>query len=453
MKPKTRHALLLACALPIAALAAREMGEPDLASEEFIKRFTASYGVLSEREPPLDDLEVAILRKLAPMMRVDREYAQTLLQSLTVAKATSSAAYNYLLGNIYFENEEYFLAEEQYKRAIEAFPDFQRAWTNLGVLKLRSDDTRSALIALLKAIELGDSQAQTFGMLGYCHYREGNYISASVAYDRAMLAQPDNLEWLEGKAQVYFQAERYIEAIRMQDELIARRPERIEYWKAQTNSYLAAGDHSRTARNLEIIRSLGQADFQSLFLLASLYTRLGVDGPAADAYLAAAEIAAEADLPLLAQAAAQLLGRGRADAARRIHQDLLRLEESLDPQARFATAMLGGDLATLDADYPAAIAAYEKAEQLDPVAGPVLIKLAQLNAQDGKRDKAYLLLARAELDPDAQYNALLSRISLLVEDERFAEAQTYISRALKIQSTEAMQNLYAQVQQAAQDTR
>lgn len=445
--------LILACLLPIAALNAREMGEPDLESDEFTKRFTASYGVLSEREPPLDDLEIAILKKMAPMMRVNREYAQTLLQSLTVTKATSTATYNYLLGNIYFDNEEYFLAEEQYKRAIEAFPDFQRAWTNLGVLKLRSNDTRSALIAFLKAIELGDSQAQTFGMLGYCHYKEGNFISASVAYDRAMLAQPDNLEWLEGKAQVYFEAERYIEAIRMQDELIARQPDNIEYWMAQTNSYLASGDLARTARNLEIIRSLGQADFQSLFLLGSLYAKLGMDGPSADAYLAAAELAKETNIPFMAKAAKQLLQRNKTDVARRIYQQLLLHQENMDTETRFDTAMLGGDFAALDEDFPAAIAAYEKAEQVDPMSGAVLLKLAQLHAQHGNRDKAYLLLDRAEKDPASEYNALLARVKLLIDEKRFAEAQTYVSRALRIQSTETIQNLLAQVQQATQDTR
>src|SRR5690606_30078480 len=118
---------------------------------------------------------------------------------------------------------------------------------NLGVLKLRSGDTRNALTALLKAVELGDYKAHTFGMLGFCHFSEGNYISAEVAYDRAILADPDNLDWLEGKAQVYFKAERYLEAIRTQDELIARRPTNVAYWLAQTNSYLAAGDIEETA--------------------------------------------------------------------------------------------------------------------------------------------------------------------------------------------------------------
>jgi len=125
------------------------------------------------------------------------------------------------------------------------------------LLELRSGDTRSALRSFLRAVELGDTKPETFGMLGYCHFKEGNYISAEVAYDRAMLSQPDNMDWLEGKAQTYLEAERYLEAIRLQDELISRRPRSAEYWMAQTNAYLVfdrAEHDSETEYNALLLR-------------------------------------------------------------------------------------------------------------------------------------------------------------------------------------------------------
>ena len=429
----------------------RAMGEPDLESEEFTKRFTASYGILSEKEPPLTDFEITLLQKTAPMMRVNREYAQTLLQSLTVAETQFSATFNYLLGNIYFENEEFFLAEEQYKKAIENFPDFQRAWTNLGVLKLRSGDTRSALVALLKAVELGDTKPHTFGMLGYCHYTQGNYISAEVAYDRAMLAEPENLDWLEGKAQVYFEAERYIEAIRMQDELISRRPRNVAYWMAQTNSYLAAEDLEHAARNLEIIHSMGEESFNTLFLLGGLYSKLRMYGPAGEAYLAAAYLADDDDVDYLVRAARMLMRNKQHDFAKSLFDQIDSNSPALADELLFEYRILEGDIAELEGNVNLSITIYEEAEKLDPLDGVVLIKLARLHAKSGDRDKAYFLLDRAENDPEAEYNALLTRVKLLIEEERFEESQVYVGRAMRLKSDDTIQTLYNQVSQAIED--
>lgn len=428
---------------------ARELGEPNFSNEDFIKRFTASYGILSEREPPLNDIEIIMLKKMAPLIRIDKEQAQNFLQSMTTSEQKHSASFNYLLGNIYFENQEFLLAEEQYKIAIESFPDFQRAWTNLGVLKLRSGDTQSALIAFLKAVELGDSKGQTFGMLGYCHYAEGNYISAEVAYNRAILAEPDSLDWLEGKAQTYLKAERYVEAIRAQDELIARKPRNAQYWLAQTNAYLRTNDHERAARNLEIVHSLGATDFQSLSLLGGLYAKLKMFAPASEAYLAAAEYARPTDLAFLVEATNILVVNQQLEAAKKlfakIDPSISTFSESELTEYHIAAA----ELSYHDGRIDEAIIHLSKAEKTDPLNGRVLTRLAQLHSETGNRDKAFLLLDRAELDPEYEYNSILTRIKLLVEQKRFSESQAYVARALRLNANETTRALYEQVQQAA----
>lgn len=425
------------------------MGEPDLSSEEFNARFTASYGILSEKEPPLNDIEIVMLKKVAPLIRINKAQAQNFLQSMVSSEQKQSASFNYLLANIYYENEEYLLAENQYKDAIEAFPDFQRAWTNLGVLKLRSGDTESALIAFLRAVELGDTKGQTFGMLGFCHYSEGNYISAEVAYDRAMLAEPRNLDWLEGKAQTYLKAERYIEAIRMQDELISQRPRNAAYWLAQTNAYLRLNDLTRAARNLEIVRSLGSIDFQSLYLLGGLYTKLKMFGPASDAYLEAAQYAQPADTAFLVDAARILAGNGETETARELFRLIEPDNETLTLIQKRNYKILEADLAINSGDVASAISLLEQAEKLDPIYGLTLVKLAKLHDEQGNRAKAKMLLNRAENDPEFEYNALLIRIKILIQEERFTESQTYVARALKLNASETTITLYDQIERAA----
>ncbi len=449
MKPIVRYLTALLAIANIASAVAKDWGRPDLEGDEFEKRFTASYGILSEKEPPLTELEIQILEKMAPMMRVNPDYAQTMLEGMTVGDKPTSATFYYLLGNIYFENGDYFLAEAQYKQAIEKFPDFQRAWTNLGVLRLRSNDTRNALLALLRAIALGDVSPHTFGMLGYCHYKEGNYISAEVAYDRAMLSEPENLDWLEGKAQVYLEAERYIEAIRMQDELILRHPNDAEYWLAQTNAYLVLDDYERATRNLEIVRSLGKADFQSLYLLGSLYAKLGMNRPASDAYLAAVPLAKTSDIGSLLEAVRVILQGGQFDQARQLFDKIQADPATLDAKARFSYLVAAARFAEMEGDTATVIKLLSEATDLQPTNGVLLVKLARLHAAEDQRGLAYLLLDRAENDPEAEYLAVITRAQLLIEEKRFAESQRYVSRALKLRSTETVEDLYQQVEQAA----
>lgn len=449
MKPISRY---LSSALAIASLAsavAKDWGRPELEGSDFDKRFTASYGILSEKEPPLTELEVQILEKMAPMMRVNREYAQTLLESMTLGDTPTSATFNYLLGNVYFESGEYFLAEAQYKSAIDKFPDFQRAWTNLAILRLRSGDTKNALFALLRAVELGDASAYSFGMLGYCHYKEGNYISAEVAYNRAVLSEPWNLDWLEGKAQVYLEAERFTEAIRMQDELILRRPEDAEYWLAQTNAYLHINDYERAARNLEIVRTLGGANFQSLNLLGSLYAKLGMNRPASDAYLAAAALAQADDIDALLGAIKVMIQSEQYDRARDIFKTIEVDPASMSDSTRFGYFVAAANLADHTGETAEAIRLLNEATTLQPTNGTALVKLARLHVKNDERDLAYLLLDRAEKDPEAEYLAVVTRAQLLIDEKRFPESQVYVGRALKLQSSEEMEALYQQVKAAA----
>lgn len=448
MIPLLRPIALLTALTLATSLVSNDWGRPDLESDDFEKRFTASYGILSEKEPPLDELEVQILEKLAPMIRVNREYAQTLLESMTLGDTPRSATFNYLLGNIYFENNEYFLAEEEYKTAIEKFPDFQRSWTNLGVLKLRSDDTKNALFAFLRAVELGDTKPNTFGMLGYCHFRQGNYISAEVAYNRAMLSEPGNLDWLEGKAEVYLMAERYTEAIRTQDELIARRPNDLDYWLAQTNAYIAANQLQEAARNLEVIWSLGNASFQSLYMLGNLYSNLGLYGPASDAYLAAAPLAEGENIEYLIDATNILIRNHQLADAKELFARIDLDAYPVNNDIRFSYKSSAAEIALSENQRERATALLEEASLLNPTNGKVLVKLAQLYTEANNRDRAYLLLERAENDPEAEYVAVLNRAKLLIEEKRFSESQIYVSRALKLESSESIQHLYQQVDDA-----
>ena len=430
----------------------REYGEPDFNSPEFEKRFTGSYGVLSEKEPPLSDLEKVLLKKLVPLMGVNQDYAMTLLESMLVGEEESSATFHYLLGNLYFQNGQYLLSEQEYKEAIDGFPDFQRAWTNLGVLKLRSKDTKAALICFLKAVELGDTQSHTFGMLGYCHYSEGNFVSAGIAYDRAILADPDNTDWLEGKAQVFFEAERYTEAAQLQDEIIAKDPSSVDNWIAQTNSYIAMKDYAKAVRNLEIARTFAKDDFKKLHLLGGLYAKLDMYDSAASIFLEAIPYATSKDVGFLLDASKVLFYQNKQTAeAKRIYKAIKPERYELTADELLEFKILGAEFQKSEGDLDGAITILKEAEELDPLSGKVLLRLAELYSEKDMMDKAYYVLDRAQGDGTVEYDALMIRSKLLLEQQRYKETLVTIAQAMKLKPSAYLDSLYLQVQSAISD--
>ena len=66
-----------------------------------------------------------------------------------------------------------------------------------------------AVKALVKSIELGDTSPDTYGTAAYSHLRVGNLMAAELAYNAAVMLEPNNIEWIEGKAQAMISGKRF----------------------------------------------------------------------------------------------------------------------------------------------------------------------------------------------------------------------------------------------------
>ncbi|MDQ8204774.1 tetratricopeptide repeat protein [Pelagicoccus sp. SDUM812003] len=416
--------------------------------ESFRKRMLGSYGVLSQREPPITETEQVILEKAVEMFEVNTAYAQTMLEAMLKQEANVSATFNYLLGNLYFENEEYILAENEYRRAIEKFPDFQRAWRNLGALRMRSEDTDGALDAYARAVQLGDNSSGTYGRLAYCHFLKGNVRSADAAYTLAILQDPENRQWLEGKVELYMQAGRFEDATEMLDELISIAPESSIYWLAQSNAYLALNKHRLAARNIEVVRSMGKAHRAELQQLASLYAYLGVGSKS---YSYFSDILSSGEKPAIAdliEAAMSLQEKGDLQSSLKILGLVDLNENDIPEQDAELYFQLRASLAEQTEQPQQAIAYWEKASRRSPTNGQYLLRLAKLHKDLDRIDQAQVLAERAELDPAATFQATLFRSKILVEERRFGEALPLLQKALKLNPSDSLQNLYNRIVEA-----
>ncbi|ART83654.1 hypothetical protein CBP31_14275 [Oceanisphaera profunda] len=90
------------------------------------------------------------------------------------------------LGFSYYLNDQYAQAEQALTRAVNLDPQYQRAWSNLGLLYYRWDRKSDALMALRK----NGSQAEALNDLGYIAMMDGAYEEASSLFQRAIDASP-----------------------------------------------------------------------------------------------------------------------------------------------------------------------------------------------------------------------------------------------------------------------
>ncbi len=133
---------------------------------EWQARFMGSYGFLSGAEPDVKPSELEVLKEVIEVMKSSPRTAATVLESRT--GGGSSAALDFILANLRFQNGQLPEAIESYELALSKFPDFRRAHKNLGLLMVQVNEFAGATEHLTRAIELGERDGRAFGLLGYC---------------------------------------------------------------------------------------------------------------------------------------------------------------------------------------------------------------------------------------------------------------------------------------------
>jgi tetratricopeptide (TPR) repeat protein len=122
--------------------------------ESFVKSFLGSYGVLAVYEPKISDAEKDVLRKLIDLIKANPKAAIEQLEPQI--KAGSSAAFDFILANLYFQDGNLAKAEQYYTSATKKHPSFRRAYKNLGLVYIQDGNFEKAVPTISKALELGE---------------------------------------------------------------------------------------------------------------------------------------------------------------------------------------------------------------------------------------------------------------------------------------------------------
>lgn len=434
----------------VALLAALQSGlgqseRPSALDENFRRQVERGFSPVDQPEPPVTELERALLDKAYELLEQNPQQAFTFLQDTLDSGGPLSAAFHHAFGNVYFQNGNYFMAETQYLAAIDKYPNFQRAWNGLGLAQYLQGSYENAARSLSISIQHGARNATTYGVLGYCNLQLGRHRSAETAYNFAILYDPDETDWAQGMAQIYYETGRYENAISVFDDLIQIDPENTEFWLMKANAWLELNEPLKSARCIEIARRMGEVDTDSLYLLGNIYLDQGIFARASDIFVASSRSEGEIDPGAALRAVRYLTQNEQHAFAEEIFQLIEDEDEAWSDRDRALYRFLSGEFAFFQEDMDQAESAYLRGLELDPFNSYALLKLAHIKATQGEPNQAIVYFDRAATDPESKHQALVAKSILLINQQRYSFALRTIEQALAVKSDERLNRLHAQV--------
>lgn len=454
MKPAILSSLVLIALAAKVPAATNIVGDPAVLrlwrEPAFQRAFLGSYGVNAEIEPPATPAERVTIGTVLPMMSVDLAKAAAFLAPLV--KPESSALLDYTLANIYFQQDKLDRAMVRFRMAVTKFPSFRRAWRNLGLIYTRKGQFESAARAFTTALSLGGGDAYLFGLLAYAYAGQQDHMAAEAAYRNALMLQPDSMEWRMGLCRAVFKQGKFEEAAALLDAVIARQPDRAEFWVLQANAYVGMKKALRAAENLEILALLEKATPETLQMLGDIYVNEQLPSLAAGAYGQAlrADAGTESKPGRHIQNVETLAARGalaEADALRAAVME--KFGTNLNAQAQGLLLRVQARLAMSQGRGATAVQAMEEALKLDPLDGELLLLLARHYADAGEPEKAYLYCERAAGIEKCEADARLRHAQVLVKNGRHQDAVPLLKRAQELRPREDVARYLEQVERIA----
>jgi len=419
--------------------------------------FMGDYGFVprrTEAEPRITSEDNELLIQVKKRSVDELPAAIQLLQNKIQGDPACSAVFDFALATLQFQRGQHDASVTHYEAALKKFPAFLRARKNLAFVYIKKNDFSKAAGSLANALSLGDADAATYGMIGYCHLMQGKYSSAENAYRFALVRDPENKAIRNGLVRCLEAMGRHKETVALLDELIRDHPDDPAYWLTQVNSLNQLGEHRKAVANLEILHRTGKATAPALLLLGDLYLNLELPTRAFIAYKAALDL--EGNLPPshYIRAATHL-------ADQKAHEEADKFTAAI--QKKYSSLLQGADqlqflnlrarLHMAKNEAPQAAQLLQELVEKDPHNGEALILLGRTHIALQDPDRAAIAFERAARTDTHGADALVEHARLLVGQSNYSEATKLLQQAQQIEPRPRIGEYLDAVSRAARSQR
>jgi len=389
------------------------------------------------QEPASDPFTPTVTREEAEWIQSARSESAkdpaAAIASLTERELEEhSAALDFTLGNLYFQEEAYEKAAEAYGRALKKFPAFRDAKVNLGRIRLVQGDWKEAIGLYQDLVSDGVADADTYLYLGHALMMDSTPVPAESAYRQALLRDRSLVEAERGLVNALMAQEKHREALSLVKAMLKADPARKELWGVRANAELALETYGAALRTLEQARRLGQTDGDMLATLGDLYVREEMPEEAADAYTVAFE-AMDLGPGRMIRAVRSLMRTGSLEHAvelkERLDGMLEELAETERESWRLPALRLESELLMERGKTKAAAKVCRDILETDPMDGEILLRLAEVLEGKDRLEEAVMLCERAARADGFAARALVAQARIEVARQRIGKAVELLERA------------------------
>ena len=409
----------------------------------------ASNAFLKEREPEMTAEEYAVYQKMTSILSGNPELAIKFLEGMLNEKEPPSPAFDFILGNAYYAAGQPAKAETHYRSGLKRYPTFLRAWQNLGVLYYTRERYPDAIACFNEAINLGDHDAMTYGLLGYCLEKTDNLVVAEMAYMQALEGAPTNTDWQLGLLRIYIGGKQYRRAETLARALIKEHPDEARYWLTYANILLADQRKPAAIAVLEIAAAHGSVGPDELTVLGDLYAEQQLVPEALATYQRLQAVAPADGGRRLLHLAHALTAAGNLEAAAKV---VAALPMPAAAEETIAWRQTRAELLIAQKQWPAARDELDAALRLAPNNGHLLLRLGDVYLGENDAVRAAMAFESAARMSATTYEASLNLANLELKNRNYAKAIEYLEKAYRIDKTDAVADLLAQVRALAAST-
>lgn len=431
---------------------------------EFKARFMGSYGFLPDVEPQMDpnnNAERKLFQQVGALLEDQAMPAGSKITSLQqLVTPDSNAALQFILANLYYDQNQEELAEKWYLSAIDKFKSFRRAHKNLGLLRYQRGNPDKALESLLRAVELGEFSSQVFGLLGICHLNRAEYLAAETGFRQALLLEPEKKDWKRGLLSAFMGAERYAEVNALVDQLLPEDPVNEKYWLMKAAALKSLNRDEEAIKAFEMLRLLGKAEPGVLEILGNLYMDKQKPNAALIAYQDALKTSTQINGSAVLRTANLLFSYDFVEQADKYVNLLASRGSELTREEQMDLRTLEAKIARSRGEDDRAATILHDIVLKDNRNGEARIELAQYyaskmrNAEDEAKEREYyarskLYFDQALLIEGSEAMAALRYGQMLVGRREFVQAVPLLQRSLRSEPRSDVEQYVRQVERLA----
>ena len=241
------------------------------------------------------------------------------------------------------------------------------------------------------------------------------------------------------------------DAAALLDALLARYPDKADFWLLQAHTFLGMKRPLRAAENLELLDRLGKSTVDSLNTLGDIYVNEGLMDLALRAYERSIVLDPKQPIARPLRSAEILSARSAVPQARKLTA-LLReaAGDRLEPNDQRKLLKVEARLSMAEGNSSkATVAMLEEIVKLDPLDGEALMLLGQHYSRENEPDRAIFYYERAEGIEAFEANAKVRHAQVLVRLNRYAEAVPLLRRAQEQKPREDVARYLEQIDRVA----